>query len=67
MAGDIMDRLLRDMVREDVILQLGAPAGNATEQEYQYFSDRVAAIRIVGGTFHVYFDSSGHCSHSKIH
>jgi len=65
MAGDIMDRLLtRDMLREDVILQLGAPAGDPTEQEYYYRLGMCSGIQIDIDTLNVYFDSSGHYSHS---
>ena len=68
MASDIMNRFLtRDMMREDVVLQLVAPAGNATEQHYQYCLGPCGGDSGGGGTLHVYFDSSGHYSHSEIH
>jgi hypothetical protein len=70
MAGDIMNRLLtRDMMREDVILQLGAPAGYATE-DYRYLLGTCSVISSDGplkNSLHVYFDPSGHYSHSEIH
>jgi len=67
MAGDIMNRFLtRGMGREDVILQLGAPVRNATEQEYQYNLGACGGNSDGGSALHVYFDSSGHYSHSKI-
>lgn len=66
MAGDIKDRILtRDMVREDVILQLGQPDGKSTEQEYQYMLGMCSGLQIDVDTLNVYFDASGHYSQSR--